>query len=111
MDKSCVNTFCDFKYKAKKKPFKCGKCDAFLGKQNPFTFVTPYHMFFTTKAILLLAQNNEMWNSIYCFNVNLAFVKNLAPSGPIASGMTSHVKFPCAFKKSVQSGLSGGIYF
>ena len=54
MDKSCVNTFGDFKYKAKKKPFKCGKCDAFLGKQNPFTFVTPYHMFFYHKSQSLI---------------------------------------------------------
>ena len=32
MDKKCPNNSCDFKYKAKKKPFKCAICDAYIGK-------------------------------------------------------------------------------
>jgi hypothetical protein len=43
--------------------------------------------------------------------VTLPFVKTLAPSGPIASGMTSHVKFPYAYIKIVQSNLFWGDLF
>lgn len=34
MDKDCPNKMCDYQYKIKKKPFKCPKCSAFLGKRN-----------------------------------------------------------------------------
>ena len=32
MDRSCPNSFCEYKYSRKKKPFKCPDCDAYIGK-------------------------------------------------------------------------------
>ena len=34
MEKSCINNLCLYKYNAKKKPFKCPECDAYLGKRS-----------------------------------------------------------------------------
>ena len=31
MDRNCLNRLCDYKYKVKKKPFKCPTCDAYIG--------------------------------------------------------------------------------
>ena len=34
MDKPCPNVMCDKTYKVRKKPFKCEKCDAFIGGKH-----------------------------------------------------------------------------
>ena len=34
MDKSCPDQTCDFSYKTRKKPFKCPKCSAYIGKMS-----------------------------------------------------------------------------
>ena len=41
MDRNCPNSLCDFKYKVKKKPYKCPNCDAYIGGNFVPTPVNP----------------------------------------------------------------------